>query len=223
MDTFKFNNIVELIIDNLEGGYFHPDMLKDGRIKDLRYSNSGETMFGIDRLNGGDINTSVAGKEFWSIIDNENARVNWKWNYRGGLLSKKLKELVAEMMYPRFEKYINFYLEPKTKRIVLNDEALTFNFAYAVWNGVGWFKTFATKLNNEVRNGITNKTKLFELAIKHRIETGNSLLIQGARKIQLIDFKKNNTILIIIITTLAIGVTTLFLLNKKRIINLYKQ
>jgi len=126
-------------------------------------------------------------------------------------------------MYPRFNKYMDTYFDAKTKRIVLNDTRLTFNFAYAVWNGAGWFKSFASKLSNEVSKGITNKTKLFELAIKHRIETGNSLLIQGANKIRTIDLKKNNTILIVVTTALAIGVTTLLLLNKTRIINLYKQ
>jgi hypothetical protein len=52
MDTIKFDKITSLVIDKLEGGYYHPNMLIDGRVKDIRYSGSGETMFGIDRLKG---------------------------------------------------------------------------------------------------------------------------------------------------------------------------
>jgi len=33
-----FYNLSKVVIDKLEGGYFHPDMLKDGRVKDSRYS-----------------------------------------------------------------------------------------------------------------------------------------------------------------------------------------
>jgi hypothetical protein len=43
---------MNIIIEKLEGGYYHPDMLTDGRIKDGRYGGSGETMFGIDRKTG---------------------------------------------------------------------------------------------------------------------------------------------------------------------------
>ena len=49
-----------MIIDKLEGGYYHPDMLEDGRIKDSRYSASGETMMGIDRKAGGKIHFAFA-------------------------------------------------------------------------------------------------------------------------------------------------------------------
>jgi preprotein translocase subunit Sss1 len=36
MTKAEFIKIVKMIIDNLEGGYYHPDMLNDGRINDLQ-------------------------------------------------------------------------------------------------------------------------------------------------------------------------------------------
>lgn len=65
----KFVYIANLIIDNLEGGYYHPDFyingaatIKGGRIsaaafktKKADYINSGETLFGLDRNAGWDM------------------------------------------------------------------------------------------------------------------------------------------------------------------------
>lgn len=47
-----------IILDKLEGGYFHPSMLLDGRLPSRGshlYSKSGETYGGLDRLAGRDI------------------------------------------------------------------------------------------------------------------------------------------------------------------------
>lgn len=179
-----YKRIVSFVIDNLEGGYYHPDMLKDGRIKDARYGNSGETMFGIDRLRGGSLNTSKAGKEFWAIIDNADARTKWKWNYKGGLLAPKLKELVAEIMYPQYDKLANRYMSAKTKEIVNKDPRLLFNFVYATWNGSGWFQRFATALSKEVEKGNNDVENLVDFVINLRKESNSSLVRQGGRKIE---------------------------------------
>ena len=34
IDVSDWQGIINTIIDNLEGGYYHPDMLQDGRVKD---------------------------------------------------------------------------------------------------------------------------------------------------------------------------------------------
>ena len=78
IDKDKFKQITNMVIDSLEGGYYHPDMLKDGRVKDARYGASGETMFGIDRL-AGNSDKTPQGKAFWKIMDDAGARKNWKW------------------------------------------------------------------------------------------------------------------------------------------------
>lgn len=178
-----YKKIVAFVIDNLEGGYYHPDMLKDGRIKDSRYSRSGETMFGIDRLRGGSLNTSKAGREFWAIIDNANARKNWKWNYKGGDLAPKLKELVAEIMYPQYERLAIRYLSSTAKKIVDNDPRLLFNFIYATWNGSGWFQRFAKALNLEIAKGYKDPDYLTKFVILQRVNNKSSLISQGGRKI----------------------------------------
>lgn len=179
----KFRDITNLVIDKLEGGYYHPDMLTDGRVKDPRYGSSGETMFGIDRKNGGNINTSQDGKAFWKAIDDANARSEWSWNYMGGSLNSKLKELAGNAMYTVYLDYSNRYLSKEARQVVDSDPRLVFHFAYAGWNGSGWFQKFAKPINEAVASGIKNSNKLVEIAMKSRIESGNSLIKQGGQKI----------------------------------------
>lgn len=196
----KFNSIVNVVIDKLEGGYYHPDMLNDGRVKDSRYSNSGETMFGIDRKAGGKINDTASGRAFWSIIDNANARKGWKWNYKGGELAPQLKQYVTGIIYPQYDGLASKYLSPKTKDIVDNDNRLLFHFIYGTWNGAGWFKKFANDMNKAVDSGITNSDELTKVAIASRTQEGlksgsspNSLIAQGGNKIEgFIDSLKNS-------------------------------
>jgi len=179
-----FDEMVKKVIDNLEGGYYHPDMLKDGRVKDSRYGNSGETMFGIDRKAGGDINTTPAGEKFWGIIDDANARSTWKWNYMGGPLESKLKDIVPQIIKPQFDKNSNLYLTPESREIVNGNPGLLFNFIYATWNGPGWFKKFASQINKKVEYGVTDPEELLKAAIDIRKNSGNSLVSQGASKIE---------------------------------------
>jgi len=47
-----FDELISIEIDHLGGGYFHPSMFSDGRLNpkyQQMYSDSGETMFDIDR------------------------------------------------------------------------------------------------------------------------------------------------------------------------------
>jgi hypothetical protein len=186
----SFSKVVSEVIDRLEGGYYHPDMLKDGRVKDSRYGSSGETMFGIDRKAGGAINTTPEGMEFWKLIDAQNARSNWKWGYKGGDLAPKLKDLVGKMIKRNFDTYSNKYLDPKSKEIVNKDPRLLFNFIYSVWNGPGWFKKFAEDFNKKVRSGVTDPEELVKVTLDSRTKEGltpgssaNSLVKQGGEKI----------------------------------------
>lgn len=190
VDKNIFSKQVGLIIDNLEGGYFHPNMLTDGRVNDSRYSTSGETMFGIDRLRGGSVNNTDAGREFWNIIDNSGAANKWPWNYKGGSDGPRLKALAADMMYPEYLSFEERYLSPEARKIVDKSAKLTFNFAYATWNGEGWFKNFASQINSAVADGITNPEKLAQIAVNARISPqGNwssaaiSLISEGGKKI----------------------------------------
>lgn len=185
--TSSFEKVTNQIIDQLEGGYYHPDMLKDGRVRDSRYGNSGETMYGIDRKAGGSLeNDSPAGKEFWRLIDAENARKNWKHEYMlkdKPELARKLKRLVSQIMEPLFIKNQKNYLSPKAKEIVNSDPRLYYNFAYATWNGPGWFQRFANGLNKEVEKG-KNTEELVDFVISQRKNHSNSLIAQGGRKME---------------------------------------
>jgi len=218
----NFTDITNKIIDNLEGGYYHPLMLADGRVNDKRYASSGETMFGIDRLTGGNINYTTAGINFWNIIDSLNARYTWKWNYKGGNLEKELKNLTAQMIQPVYNTLSNFYLSPKAKKIVESDARLLFHFIYACWNGAGWFKKFADIINLAVQNGITNNDKLWNVAINSRLQSSNSLINQGGEKIDKLFARKTKTwipyVLIIIVLFIVFSVLTYFLLKNKYLI-----
>jgi len=173
----SFEEITDKVISALEGGYYHPNMNKGAM------GNSGETMMGIDRRHGGDINTSPDGKEFWTIIDDAGASSKWKHNYMGGSLEPKLRSLVAKMMKPFFLKNMNNYLSPEARKIVESNPNLMFHFVYSTWNGPGWFRKFATKINDAVKKGITDPNKLIEIAIRSRIDSGNSIIAQGGKKI----------------------------------------
>ena len=190
LDVKDFDGIVAKVIDKLEGGYYHPDMLQDGRVRDARYGNSGETMMGIDRKAGGDINTTPEGIEFWKLIDDANARTEWRWGYRGGALETQLRKLAGKMIKRYYDKYASRYLSSKALTIVNENPKLLFNFVYAVWNGPGWFKNFADDINSAVDKGITDPEELAKIQIKDRLDSGNSLVAQGGKKIaDLLDVK----------------------------------
>lgn len=184
-DTFK--EVTKIVIDKLEGGYYNPAWHNTG---DSRYGSSGETMFGIDRKAGGSINTTEAGKKFWGAIDKNKSKAIWTWNYKGGTLNPLLKDLAVDVIYPSYVKYHNNYLSPEAQAIVDSDGRLTFHFVYATWNGPGWFKKFATDMNNAVANGITDTDKLVQVALDSRTKEGLkegsapvSLVQQGGNKI----------------------------------------
>lgn len=187
VDKDKFKSVTKIVIDKLEGGYYNPTWHSTG---DTRYSSSGETMFGIDRKAGGSINDTIAGKQFWGIIDKAKTPQTWKWNYKGGSLEPQLKDIAADIMYPEYERNAKNYLSPQTKAIVDSDNRLLFHFIYGSWNGAGWFKKFATDMNKAVASGITDTDKLTQVAIDSRTKEGlkygsspNSLIAQGGNKI----------------------------------------
>ena len=171
------------VIDKLEGGYYHPDMRNRLNLDWSKYGSSGETMFGIDRLRGGSINNSAAGREFWKLIDSANARNTWKLYYRGGALSERLKVLAAKMMKPQFELYMRTYLTPEAQKIVYSDKALTFNFIYATWNGPGWFQRFAKNFNEDVKKNLSIP-ELINKVLEYRRNSGDRIIVDTGKKLE---------------------------------------
>lgn len=215
MNENLFNYVTGVVIDKLEGGYFHPDMRTNNPSKFGAYHRSGETMFGLDRhaghslyystprktddvlanlkyiYNGSYTFKSPEAKEFWTIIDKADARHKWAWLYRGGDKYQQLRNLASKILYPQFTYLENKYLSEKSKEIVESDPRILFHFIYAVWNGSGWFKKFAEKFNSAVASGVTNKDKLFDVAMNSRTQSGSDLIAKGGNKIKafISDFK----------------------------------
>ena len=73
--TTKDSDIVQAIVDNLEGGYYHPTHAFSFKQKDRDiYKNSGETLYGLDRYAGNNEGIrkgpkNQSGVDFWSAVD----------------------------------------------------------------------------------------------------------------------------------------------------------
>lgn len=181
----SFDMLTKNIIDNIEGGYYHPNMIKDGRLKSAgRMGNSGETMFGVDRSHGDHVNDTPEGKQFWSIIDKAGASKNWPWNYKGGNLEGRLKILVTKMFQDYYEKTSPGKLDPETKKIVDSNEGLLLHLLYSIWNGLGHYDNFATSINNEVKKGVKDPTKLLKKGLTDRKTSSNRLISDSAEKLE---------------------------------------
>lgn len=192
-ETTDFNQICSKVIKELEGGYYHPDMLLDGRIKDQRFSASGETMYGIDRKTGGTVNTTKEGKAFWALIDAKNARATWRLEYiPPDPLKTQLLKLCCAMMKRQYDSYLKTYIgDENIIKVINSDGRLMFNFVYASWNGPGWFQGWAREIKQKYISGMTNTDDLTAHFVKRRIsnagiignKSNNSLIAQGGKKI----------------------------------------
>ena len=236
MNLENFKTVTKQVIENLEGGYFHPNMRLKNPSKFALYDKSGETLFGLDRHAGHSLYykgerkksnvlanlpyiesnvytyISPAAKEFWQTIDNSNAKINWVWNYRGGNLENKLTDLAALIIYPQFTYLFKKYLSKKAQNIVENNDKILFHFIYATWNGSGWFKKFADIFNKAVEKNI-NENELVNVALNSRLNSSNTLIKMGGEKIKKLFSKDTQTNVSDnknkIITTIVIGLAIL--------------
>lgn len=177
-----FTQVTEAVISNLEGGYFHPDMTKDGRVRDSRYSTSGETMFGLDRKQGD--STSTAAKNFWAALDKEGARSKWRWNHMPKQpLYNELVTLAAGVMEPKFNNSLNNYCPDKNiQAIIKSDGRLMFNIIYAQWNGIGWIKGLLKVIVQEYNNGKKDAESLLKATVVERVNGGHRMYNLGTGK-----------------------------------------
>jgi hypothetical protein len=180
--NMTFVQVTEAVISNLEGGYFHPDMTKDGRIKDSRYSTSGETMFGLDRVKGD--SKSAAAKKFWGLIDTAGARTKWKWNHMPKQpLYGQLVEAAAGVIEPMFNKNLKKYCsDANLQKIIKSDGRLLFNVIYAQWNGDGWIKGLLKVLAEAYNNGSKTSEDLLKETVLERIRGGYTMYKYGTGK-----------------------------------------
>lgn len=168
----KWMKITKKVIDKFEGGYWNPECghPTGGMGK------STETMFGLDRKNGG-WDSKPCGQKFFGIIDNEKKKLGksefcktWKHGYRGGSLENKLKELAATCMKESYDRNAGRFFNSELKKRVESNNRLLMHFSYACWNGSGFFQKFANSLKKGVSDGLSDK-ELVNLAIKDRKST----------------------------------------------------
>jgi hypothetical protein len=186
--SLNFEDNVKIITDTLEGGYYHPDMKKREPGKFAIMGDSGETMFGIDRKHGASFELDTQeGKEFWRLIDAENAKDNWKYGYEledRPELRDKLISLIAVNMEKGFYDLSERYLSEEAQQIVMTDPKLFFHFLYATYNGSGWFQGFAKKFNNKIEEGVKDVEELRDFVIQTRKNSGNKLISRSGDKIE---------------------------------------
>lgn len=183
----SFRDVVEIITNELEGGYYHPKMKQENPSKFSVMGDSGETMFGMDRKHGGQEVSSAAGQEFWKIIDANNASENWDYLYDledNPTLRNELLDLIVKIMQPLFNDFAGRYLSDEAREIVISDPKLFFNFVYATYNGSDWFQKFAKRFNDKVAEGENNIENLRDYALQIRKESSNSLLKRSGDKIE---------------------------------------
>lgn len=183
MDKLIFSQIANKIINNIEGGYYNPQWHYKKAMGD-----SGETMFGIDRKHGGTLNSGPAGQEFWSIIDKNKSRAVWFHGYMGGNLETTLKGKVYDIMFPYYQR-LSKQIYPELLKIINTDERLLFHFIYAAWNGAGFFKFYADKMNALFNRGEKNPNKLYENALALRKTSQYKVIRNSGAKIE--DLYKN--------------------------------
>jgi hypothetical protein len=174
-----WKGFTDKIIDNFEGGYWNKDITKPDSQKclnhpyDPMYDNSGETMFGIDRRAGG-WDSKSEGREYFGLIDDEKEAAGsmeefckkWTYNYRGGDLQEELKLRASALMKKSYDDNSR-YFNSETKNEVESNKRLLFHFAYACWNGPGFFQDFAEDMNQAVSEGKTGD-ELVDVAVNSR-------------------------------------------------------
>ena len=189
------NYLIGAIINNIEGGYYNPSTHYSSfnSTAQALYATSGETMYGIDYVNGNGYRKydPVAWDTFWydiwtaqgytvtgaigrGISRSGTASRPWSWNYKpSGLPADKLYRLAAQFMSKAADDlFKKNNLDPNLERIIKSDGRLYYNFLYAVWNGPGWFGGWVKYISSKYTSGVTSSTELTKLYVEDRRNGG---------------------------------------------------
>jgi hypothetical protein len=197
----KWMNVTKKVIDNFEGGYWNYWECKNHPWHSM-YKNSGETLFGLDRKAGEIEKLGPEGKEFFRIIDDEKKKLGmsnfcskWVYDYRGGDLEEKLKDLAAKIMYNEYEKNMSNYVkDPETKKRIEGNDGLLLHMSYATWNGPGYFQKFAEKIDKGVKEGKSDE-QLLDIAKNSRTNAFTGAWAKATTKVNsLIDKASSSSI-----------------------------
>lgn len=164
----KWMNITKQVIDKFEGGYWNPECGHPTK----GMGKSTETMFGLDRKNGG-WDKSTCGKKFFGLIDAEKDKLGksefckvWKHGYKGGSLENELKNIASSCMKDVYERNMKTF-PSEVKQKIESNPGLLIHFSYACWNGPGYFQTFAKSIKRGIEEKLSDD-ELIKLAIKDR-------------------------------------------------------
>jgi hypothetical protein len=168
----SFVDVFKLVVNNLEGLYFHPLMLNDGRVEEkyrTTYQSSGETLFGLDRKQGSQDENA---KKFWAKVDSfkPNGKPKWRYNTLGNLNQTQINELYTlgyKVIQPSYNTALN-KIPAGLKTIIESDGRLLFSFIYGVWNGSGWYAGYLKLLTEAYNKGIINPDDLLKKHIDDR-------------------------------------------------------
>ena len=177
LETAKY--LTDIVIDNFEGGYYHPQMkeyLKGGE----NMKDSGETMYGIDFKHSGSLGQSQFAQEVHDyfapyvakVTNNASAMKIYNDKANGkktcpASYGQKWRPMVAQLMLNLFKQYFS-QLNAGAQQMVLNDKSLMLQFWYAVWNGAGRFQKFAQIMNAAYNNGERNPQNINILILNER-------------------------------------------------------
>lgn len=224
MNRRLFNKICNAIIDNIEGGYYNPSYYQQQPNRFAGYEISGETMYGLDRANGGNtVNNSESGKKFWQIVDRYFAdgknNVDW-WGdkadgkkYVNAAVGTELRKLCCDIIFMLFN--INSkYLTDRALKAVLSDKNLLTQFIYACWNGSGHFKKLATIADNALNEG-KKADEIYELINTYR-RNYNRFFKIGADKLDYIVSQLKSNVWLWGIG-IAFSLLLFFLSNRKKL------
>jgi len=176
--------------------------------------NSGETLYGLDRVAGAWIK-SQKGRDFWEKIDaisgygsykaNNWTKVtkNWNikaqprksnaWSYNHFPNKSEVSTLLddaKEMMEERFNTALNSnFKNHPLREIILSDGRLLFMWYRATWNGSGFFAKYARNIKSVYDSGERNIEKLICADLSYRYITKKTPFKPGVSKMSyMMDF-----------------------------------
>ena len=176
--TYTFTEILNVIIDNLEGSYVSPKDISKMSEKDKKsFSNSSETLWGMDRGFSG---SSTNDKKFWDYI-NKADKSKWNSKYPKPANETELFDLYVKIIEARYKSFVK-NKNQALNSVIENDARLYFNMIYAVFNGSGWFNGFYQILELNFNSGNSSPDALLSAVVNERLIGGSNAYKFGTGK-----------------------------------------